>query len=267
MRKRVKTVDFRGQLIFLGTGTSVGVPAVGCPCEVCASTNQKNKRLRASVALGLPDGNLLIDTTPDLRTQLLRENIGVVDAVLFTHAHADHLMGLDDLRLFPFYLGHAVPLYCESAVEERIRKSFDYAFNEPKSQHQGATPNLEFHSIEPGTVSLLGVTVVGLRLRHGPFQVLGFRVGNVAYCTDTNGIPEETWPMLADLDVLVLDALRDRAHPTHFSLTEALAVIEKLRPRRAYLTHICHELEHEHTSAGLPQNVQLAYDGLRLPLT
>jgi phosphoribosyl 1,2-cyclic phosphate phosphodiesterase len=126
---------------------------------------------------------------------------------------------------------------------------------------------LEFHSIEPGTVSLLGVTVVGLRLRHGPFQVLGFRVGNVAYCTDTNGIPEETWPMLADLDVLVLDALRDRAHPTHFSLTEALAVIEKLRPRRAYLTHICHELEHEHTSAGLPQNVQLAYDGLRLPLT
>ncbi|MDG2206685.1 MAG: MBL fold metallo-hydrolase [Pirellulales bacterium] len=266
MKKKVKTVDFTGQLIFLGTGTSVGVPAVGCPCDVCGSQNPKDKRLRASVILGLPEGNLLIDTTPDLRTQLLRENIGVVNAVVFTHEHTDHLMGLDDLRLFPFYLGHSVPLYCEEHVEDRIRKSFDYAFSDQPPSHAGAVPQLEFCRIQPGSFSILGAELIGFRLEHGKFSVLGFKIGKIAYCTDTNGIPEETWPLLEGLDVLVLDALQSRPHPTHFCVEESLAVIEKLRPRQAYLTHICHDLEHEKTEADLPDGVALAFDGLRIPL-
>ena len=267
MKKKVKTVDFDGQLIFLGTGTSVGVPAIGCPCAVCGSSNKKNKRLRASIALGLPEGNLLIDTTPDLRMQLLRENIGLIDAVVFTHEHADHLMGLDDLRLFPFYLGHPIPLYCEPHVEERIRKSFDYAFVDQPPSHAGAIPQLEFREIHPGSFSLLGTEIIGFRLQHGSFNVMGFRIGNIAYCTDTNGIPDNAWPFLEDLDVLVLDALRKKPHPTHFCLEESLAIIEKLKPKRALLTHICHDLEHEQTQAQLPNGVELAYDGLRLPLT
>jgi len=266
MKNQPKTTDFSGQLIFLGTGTSVGVPAVGCPCDVCASTNSKNKRLRSSVILGLPEGNLLIDTTPDLRTQLLRENIGLVHAVCYTHEHADHLMGLDDLRLFPFYLGHSVPLYCEALVEKQIRKAFAYSFSDQEPTHAGATPELEFIPIETGVFPILGTSITGLRLHHGPFCVLGFRIGNIAYCTDTNNIPEESWPALADLDILIVDALRERHHPTHFTLEESLGVIERLQPKQAYLTHISHELEYEKTSEQLPDNVALAYDGLRLPL-
>lgn len=264
--KKVKTVDFRGQLIFLGTGTSVGVPAIGCPCSVCGSDNPKNKRLRTSIALGLPEGNLLIDTTPDLRMQLLREHIGVVHAVVFTHEHADHVMGLDDLRLFPFYLGHPIPLYCEPDVEDRIRKSFDYAFSKKPPSHPGAIPQLEFRSIQPGTFSLLGSKIIGFRLKHGAFNVMGFRIGNIAYCTDTNHIPDEAWPLLQGLDVLVLDALRKKPHATHFCIEQSLEVIDRLKPKRALLTHISHDLEHEQTEAELPEGVGLAYDGLRLLL-
>lgn len=267
MSSQVKTIDFSGELIFLGTGTSVGVPALGCPCEVCGSSNPKNKRLRSSLVLGLPEGNLLIDTAPDLRSQLLRENIGLIHATLFTHEHADHLMGLDDLRLFPFYLGHPIPLYCEAAVERRIRKSFDYAFSDHEPTHVGATPDLQFKQVGTGTFPLLGASITGFRLHHGPFEVLGFRIGNIAYCTDTNCIPPQSLSLLEGLDVLILDALRARPHPTHFSLQESLAVIEQLQPRQSFLTHISHELEHEKTSAMLPENVELAYDGLRLPLT
>jgi phosphoribosyl 1,2-cyclic phosphate phosphodiesterase len=267
MSRRVKTIDFSGELIFLGTGTSVGVPALGCPCEVCGSPNPKNKRLRSSLVLGLPEGNLLIDTAPDLRSQLLRENIGLVHAVLFTHEHADHLMGLDDLRLFPLYLGHPIPLYCEATVERRIRKSFDYAFSDHEPTHVGATPDLQFKQVGTETFPLLGASITGFRLYHGPFEVLGFRIGNIAYCTDTNHIPPQSLLLLEGLDVLILDALRARPHPTHFSLQESLAVIEQLQPKQAFLTHISHELEHEEISAQLPENVELAYDGLRLPLT
>ena len=176
-------------------------------------------------------------------------------------------MGLDDLRLFPFYLGHPVPLLCEQHVEERIRKSFDYAFSDQLPSHRGAVPQLEFRQIQPGSFSVLGAELIAFRLQHGSFSVLGFRIGKTAYCTDTNGIPEETWPLLEGLDVLVLDALRSHPHPTHFSLEEALEVIQRVRPRRAILTHMCHDLEHEETQAQLPEGVELAYDGLRTTLT
>ena len=258
----------RDQLVLLGTGTSVGVPAIGCGCNVCTSSDPRNQRTRCSIALGMPEGTLLVDTPPDLRMQLLREKIGVVHAVLFTHEHADHLFGLDDLRIMPFHLGHPVPLYCEDRVEWRIRQSFDYAFTEQTSTHPGAVPQLRFHRIDEQPFEILGNQVIPIRLLHGPkFQVLGFRFGNIAYCTDTNQIPVDSLPLLNNLDVLILDALRPRPHPTHFSLDEAVALAERLRARRTYFTHIGHELDHAATNAQLPKSMELAYDGLRLPIT
>lgn len=268
MTKELVTTDIRGQLVVLGTGTSTGVPSIGCGCHVCQSADPRNRRTRCSVVLGLPEGNLLIDTPPDLRTQLLREKLGIVHAVLFTHEHADHLFGLDDLRLFPFYLGHAVPLYCESHVEQRIRKSFDYAFHDRPATHPGAVPQLEFRTITAAPFMALGSQITPIPLKHGPrFDVLGFRIGKVAYCTDTNEIPESSWPLLEGLDVLILDALRDRPHVTHFSLDEAVGVAERLRPRQTYFTHISHELEHQTINDRLPPGMAMAYDGLQIPLT
>lgn len=255
-------------MVILGTGTSVGVPTIGCSCAVCHSPNPLNKRTRCSVAIGFPEGNLLVDTSPDMRFQLLREKIGVIHSVLFTHDHADHLFGLDDLRIFPFYLGHPVPLYCEEQVERRIRRSFDYAFSDSEQTHAGAVPQLEIRRIDTKPFTVLGHRVIPIRLKHGPrFVVLGFRIGNIAYCTDTNEIPEESWPLLEGLDVLILDALRIRTHATHFSLDEAVAVAQRLKPKRTYFTHISHDMEHEATNAQLPAGMQLAFDGLRLRLT
>ncbi len=263
-----ETADFRGQLILLGTGTSVGVPAIGCGCAVCTSDDPRNKRTRCAVALGLPEGNLLIDTPPDLRQQLLREQIGIVHSVLYTHEHADHVFGLDDLRLFQFYLGHPVPLYCEASVEQRIRRSFDYAFVDREQTHTGATPQLAFRRIDDRPFDVLGRQIVPIRLKHGPrLDVLGFRCGNVAYCTDTNGIPAESRPLLEGLDVLILDALRDRRHATHFSLDEAIAAAQEVGAKRTLFTHTSHELEYHATNAKLPAGMELAFDGQRVPLT
>jgi phosphoribosyl 1,2-cyclic phosphate phosphodiesterase len=263
-----KTTDIRGQMILLGTGTSTGVPSLGCDCDVCGSENPKNKRLRTSALLGLPEGNLLIDTAPDLRTQLLREGVGVVHAALYTHEHADHIFGLDDLRLFQFYLGGPVPLYCKPAVEARIRKSFDYAFLSCSPTHVGAAPMLKFVPIDERPFDVLGTRLTPIPLVHGPrFRVLGFRVGNVAYCTDTNQIPPESMAKLEGLDVLVLDALRPKPHVTHFSLDEAVAVAERLKPKQTYFIHMSHHLEHEATNRMLPANMQLAYDSQRIDLT
>jgi phosphoribosyl 1,2-cyclic phosphate phosphodiesterase len=264
----VLTTDIRGQLVLLGTGTSVGVPSIGCPCAVCTSADPRDSRTRCAALVGLPQGNLLIDTPPDLRQQLLRDRIGLIHAVLFTHEHADHIFGLDDLRLFPFYLGHPVPLYCEALVEERIRRSFDYAFADLEPTHLGATPQLTFERIGLVPFELLGARITPLRLRHGPrFDVLGFRIGNVAYCTDTNGIPPESLELLQGLDCLVLDALRHRPHVTHFSLDEAIEVARQLRPKRTIFTHISHDLGHAQTNARLPDGMELGYDGQRIPLT
>lgn len=266
MSLQLQTTDITGQLIFLGTGTSVGVPCIGCGCPTCTSTNPKNQRLRCSLVLGLPEGNLLIDTTPDLRTQLLREKVGVVHTVLYTHDHADHVFGLDDVRLFPHYLGHPLPVYCEDFVEARIRKSFDYAFTEDNHGYAGGVPELEMRRIGLEPFTLLGQPIIPIRLFHGKFKVLGFRFGNIAYCTDTNGMPPESFSQLHNLDVLILDALRPRPHASHYSLDQAVEVAQRLCPKRTYFTHMCHDLEHETTNARLPPGMELAYDGLRLPL-
>jgi phosphoribosyl 1,2-cyclic phosphate phosphodiesterase len=259
--------DIRNQMIFLGTGTSHGVPVIGCDCPVCTSTNPKNNRTRCAVVVGLPGGNLLIDTPPDLRTQLLREKIGRIDAVLYTHEHADHLFGLDDLRIFAQYLENDLPVFCTPHVEERIRKAFDYAFDPVSREYPaGGVPRLVFRSVAAEPFEVLGATVTPIPMQHGRYSVHGFRFDGVAYCTDTNGIPPTSMALLEDLDILVLDCLRRRPHPTHFSLDEALATARCLGPRRTLFTHLCHDLEHDATNALLPPGMEAAYDGLVVPL-
>ena len=254
------------QLVFLGSGTSSGVPTLGCDCAVCTSTDPRNHRTRPSVLVRLPAGDVLIDTTPEMRMQLLRERVGFVHAIVYTHAHVDHLYGLDDARLFPRHIGGPVPVYCEADVEATIRTVFSYAFTESaRRQPSGGIPQVDFHRIEPGQpFTLLGQEFLPLRLEHGRFRVLGFRIGNLAYCTDVSRIPDESWPLLEGLDVLVLDALRHDPHPTHFNLTQALAVVERLRPGRTYFTHLSHQFDHGPTENALPPGVALAYDGLSL---
>lgn len=264
----VHTKNIVGQLIFLGTGTSHGVPTIGCGCATCTSQDPKNHRTRCSLVLGLPGGNLLIDTPPELRLQLLREGIGLVHAVAFTHAHADHLFGLDDLRIFPAYLGHELPIFCEPAVERTIRRAFAYAFDPVTQAYPaGGVPKLRFHEIDSRPFDVLGQRLVPVRLLHGRYDVLGFRVGNVAYCTDTKEIPPASMALLQDLDVLILDCLRPEPHPTHLSLDEAVAVARQLAPRRTLFTHISHRLEHQATNALLPPGMKLAYDGLVVELS
>lgn len=254
------------RLVFLGSGTSTGVPVLGCDCPVCTSGDPRNSRTRPSVLLAFPAGNLLIDTTPEMRLQLLREKVRQVHAIAYTHHHVDHLFGLDDARLFPKYLGGPVPVYCEGETEETIRRVFSYAFEErTRAIPAGYLPKLRFERVAPGVpFEVLGQRLTPIRLEHGRFAVLGFRVGGLAYCTDVSRIPEASWPMLEGLDVLVLDALRHEPHPTHFSLGQALAVVERLRPGRTLLTHLSHDFDHGPTESTLPPRVGLAYDGLTL---
>lgn len=249
---------------FLGTGTSVGVPMLGCDCAVCRSTNPKNHRYRCSVLLGTPRGNILIDTTPELRLQLLRARVRHVHAVVYTHYHVDHLFGLDDLRIFPMLLKAPLPVYCNDEVEAIIRQAFAYVFEEGAADlPPGWLPKLDFCHIDERPFEVLGERLTPIPLRHGRFNVLGFRIGDVAYCTDVSHIPDASWPLLEGLDVLVLDALRvGKPHPSHFSVEQALEAIARLRPRRAYLTHMSHTIDHDTVNATLPPNVELAYDGL-----
>ncbi len=248
------------KVTFLGTGTSVGIPRIGCSCPVCISEDSKNKRLRCALHLDYRDHSILVDTGPDLRTQALTYGIDRVDAVLFTHGHADHLHGLDDVRSYCFDRDGPLPCYANSLTIERIQRVFDYAFDD---NAPSTTPQLELKEID-GPFELLGLEIEPLEVFHGRLPVLAFRIGSFAYVTDTNHIPDEAMRQLEGLDVLVLDALRHKEHPTHFNVEQALAVVEKLQPRQTYLTHIAHDLEHHATNAQLPDTVELAYDGLVL---
>lgn len=255
------------ELIFLGCGTSTGVPMIGCDCDVCLSAEPRNQRTRPSVVVRTPRGNILFDTSPEMRLQLLRERPGPIHSIVYTHAHADHLFGLDDSRLFARALkGVPVPIFCEAEVEAHIRTVFAYAFvDETKRYPSGGVPRLRFETIEPNRpFTVLDYEVMPMRLNHGRFDVLGFRLGDLAYCTDVNKIPDEAAARLENLDVLILDALRFEKHPTHFNLEDALAAIAKLKPRRAILTHLSHSFDYQQVSDILPPNVELAYDGLRV---
>ncbi|MFZ5830328.1 MAG: MBL fold metallo-hydrolase [Planctomycetota bacterium] len=259
--------SLRGQFLFLGTGTSHGVPVIGCECATCQSGDPRDQRTRSSAVVGLPEGNLLIDTPPDLRAQLLREGIGRIHAVVYTHEHADHLFGLDDLRIFAQYLGADLPLYCTEAVEARIRQAFDYAFDPVvRAYPAGGVPRLEFRRIGDAPFHVLGAEIMPVPLRHGRSTVLGYRIGRLAYCTDCNAIEPASRALLDGLDVLVLDCLRRRPHPTHFHLEESLRVAGEVGAPRTLFTHIAHDLTHADVSAELPPGVELACDGLRVPL-
>ena len=249
---------------FLGTGTSVGVPMIGCECPVCRSHNPRNSRYRCSVVIRTPRGNILIDTTPEMRLQLLREDLRLVHAIVYTHYHVDHLFGLDDARLFPLALKGPLPIYCTDETEEVIRQAFAYAFH-PGNDDLPADmlPRLEFRRIDATPFEVLGERFTPIPLRHGRFNCLGFRVGDVAYCTDVSSIPDESWPLLEGLDVLVIDALRPgKPHPSHFSLEQALDAIARVRPRQAYLTHMSHAMDYDQLMRTLPPGVAPAHDGL-----
>jgi len=251
---------------FLGTGTSVGVPMLGCDCPVCTSTNPRNHRYRCAALIRLSQGNILIDTPPELRLQLLRAGTHNIHACLMTHFHADHLHGMDDLRPIPRLIGGPVPIHCSGETERRIRESFSYAFGPAAEQMTaGFIPKLDFHRLVPGANEVLGEKVLAIPLEHAHFDVFGFRIADMAYCTDVNKIPRSSMEMLKGLDILVLDALRRQPHPAHFSLDQALEMVERLSPRQAFFTHISHDLEHEEVNDSLPPNVRLAYDGLSFP--
>ncbi len=245
----------------LGSGTSHGVPMIGCTCVVCQSPDPRDRRSRPSIYIDVEGGpSILVDTSTDLRQQALANRIARVDAILFTHSHADHVMGLDDVRRFNVMQAGAIPAYADARTADDLRRTFSYIFNAPDEQG-GGIPQLALATID-GRFNLGSVVVQPVPLFHGKRPIFGYRLGNFAYLTDCNRLPDEAWPLLQDLDVLVLDALRHRPHPTHFTVAEALTVIERLKPRQAYLTHICHDLPHVDTNASLPAGVELAYDGL-----
>jgi phosphoribosyl 1,2-cyclic phosphate phosphodiesterase len=253
------------RVTFLGTGTSHGVPMIGCPCATCHSIDPRDSRLRPSIYIEVEDGPaVLIDTATDLRQQALRRGISRVDAILYTHSHADHVMGLDEVRRFNMLQRRAIPAYADARTGDDLRRTFAYVFDAAEQQG-GGVPQIDLHTID-GSVAIGPLVVRPIPLLHGSRPILGYRFGSFAYLTDCNRIPPESWPLLTDLDILVLDALRHRPHPTHFTVAEALSVVERLTPRQTYLTHICHDLPHAATNAALPLGVELAYDGLTLDI-
>jgi phosphoribosyl 1,2-cyclic phosphate phosphodiesterase len=246
----------------LGSGTSVGVPTLGCQCSVCTSQDPRDNRLRPSVLIRYRGQTMLVDTTPDFRQQALRARIDRIDAILFTHWHADHIMGLDDVRPFNFRQKGSIPIYGSERTLDAIRNCFQYAFAENPTQN--SIPRLETRTLNGEPFDLLGLRVQPVRLLHGKDEIFGFRVGNAAYLTDHNEIPPDSLPLLRDLDVLFLDALRHKPHPTHSTVERSLKYVEALQPKRAFFTHLCHDLSHAGTERMLPPHVRLAYDGLEI---
>jgi len=251
------------KLTFLGTGTSTGVPTVGCGCAVCTSPVKHDKRTRPSLMLEYSGRTVLIDTTPDFRWQALRQKIQRVDAIVFTHDHADHVLGLDDVRPFYFRQKDPIPVYADHRCMESLRRIFAYIFDQ--TYPYGGILKVDPHLID-GAFNLWDMQLTPLPVMHGKLPVLGFRFGKAAYVTDFSTIPETTLEMLEGLDVLILDALRHKPHPTHSTIENSLALVERLKPARAYFTHIAHELSHDETNASLPPNVRMAYDGLEVNL-
>ena len=251
------------QITFLGTGTSMGVPMIGCRCEVCCSSDPRDKRWRPSIALRLDSGrSILVDTSADLRAQALAFDLDRVDAVLYTHSHADHVLGLDELRRFNTLQKSAVPLYGDARTLEDLRRIFSYAFGRAEHGHE-YVPKLAPFTLD-GPFSLEGVEVTPVPIVHGAREITGYRIGRFAYLTDCSAIPDRSWALLEDLDLVVLGALRERPHPSHFSLSEAVSAATRIGASRTLFTHMCHDLGHAATCARLPAGMQLAYDGLTL---
>ena len=252
----------KATLTVLGSGTSVGVPTIGCDCGVCNSADPKDRRTRPSILVEYAGKSVLIDTTPDFREQAIRERIRRLDAVLYTHPHADHLLGIDDLR--PLSYQHKpgkLRLYARKDAVEFIRNMFGYIFS--PAYKFGGLPQLELVEIS-GPLELFGAKFEPVTVVHGEIEILGFRFGSAAYLTDHSGIPDNSMAQLQNLDILFLDALRHQPHPTHSTVENSLRIVELLKPKRAFFTHICHDLPHEATNASLPDKVRLSYDGMKL---
>lgn len=250
------------EITVLGSGTSSGVPTIGCHCHTCMSTDERDKRLRPSLWIKSEDRSFVVDTSSDFRQQCLREGIKVLDAVLYTHHHFDHIAGFDDLRAFNYLSGKKVPVFGSYETLNHIRSTFSYAFD--PGDNQSSSPSVSVHTIVDETFFIDTIPILPIPLFHGTMQVNGYRIGDFAYCTDCNKIPETSLGKLANLDILILDALRHTSHPTHFSLNEAIEVAQRVGARSTYFTHIAHDIQHTETEAILPDNMYLAYDGLTL---
>jgi len=258
-------------LTFLGTGTSMGVPTLGCDCDVCASAvaptgDLRNRRTRPSLRLAYNNRIVLIDTGQDFHAQAIRENIRHVDAVLYTHGHADHILGFDDLRPLSFQVPGGLPIYADDETLTTLKRIFDYTFRTDNRYPISARVQLHpLDEVTPGAgFDLFGACFRRIPVTHGSQTITGYRFGSAAYLTDMSDIPPESSPLLEDLDILILDALRRQPHPSHSHLERSLEYVEKLKPKRAFFTHISHDLDHAATEAELPPNVRLAYDGLQL---
>jgi len=250
------------EVVFLGTGTSTGVPVVACDCEVCKSGNKKHHRLRTSVLIRINKKNLVIDCGPDFRYQMIREQVEDISAIIFTHGHRDHIAGLDDVRAFNYVLNKTVDIYASQEVINSIRREFPYIFTEKR--FFGA-PQLDFHVINKHSFAVGDVEIKPVEVLHHKLPVFGFRIGNFSYVTDANYISEQEKEKLKGTDVLVINALRKSKHISHFSLDEAVEIINEIKPREAYITHMSHFIGlHEKVQASLPDNVFLAYDGLTI---
>jgi phosphoribosyl 1,2-cyclic phosphate phosphodiesterase len=250
------------KITVLGSGTSVGVPTIGCHCAVCSSTDPRDNRLRPSILISYGGHNVLVDTTPDFRTQALRARIDRLHAVLFTHAHADHMMGLDDVRPFNFRQSGDIPVYAAPDTMASIRGSFPYIFD--GAQKVTNIPHIDPRLIDGTAFDLFGVEFLPIPIFPGPQPIYGFRFGNAAYLTDHSEIPESSMELLRGLDVIFLDALRYKPHPTHSTVDQSIKTVERLGARRAFFTHIGHDLGHQRAESLLPPHIRLAYDGLEL---
>jgi phosphoribosyl 1,2-cyclic phosphate phosphodiesterase len=251
----------KATLTVLGSGTSMGVPTIGCTCAVCRSTDPHDRRTRPSVLIEYAGKVVLIDTTPDFREQAIREGINRIDAVLYTHSHADHILGIDDLRPLSYHREGKIPLHARAEAAEYIRNMFRYIFD--ADYKFGGLARLELRTIH-GTLDLFGAQVEPIPVIHGDTEIYGFRLGSAAYLTDFSEIPEASFQLLQGLDVLFLDGLRHKPHPTHSTIENSLKIADKLKAKRVFFTHICHDLPHEATNATLPSNVRLSYDGMKL---
>jgi phosphoribosyl 1,2-cyclic phosphate phosphodiesterase len=252
-------------ILVLGSGTSIGIPMIGCRCKTCRSEDSRDKRLRPSVLVKFDGARVLIDSGPDFRAQALRHAIERIDAVLYTHHHADHILGLDDLRPFNYMQSASIPIFGSAETLDVIERTFTYVFDGQPSQ--SSRPKLISNRIRDGErINVAGVDFEPILVLHGNMEVFGFRFGNSAYLTDHSSIPEKSMDRLRDLDVLFLDALRYNPHPTHQTIEQSLKMIAELRPKQAFFTHISHDVLHAQAEARLPVQVRLAYDGLEIPI-